>query len=558
MGFVLTWGGINRFGITATVVDQNGNVISTSNPVVNPNANSAGAGSGVGGGAGSGGAGASTIFGYNPDYVSKSKNARTATQLYYYGLLDDLQYNTAHSIIKNPKPFNQNYRSKKSTVTDDTYDEALELAVSRSANYDGGSAGYVVKAARLSSLYKPVFLGLYNNRSTLEKETATGNSILIEVTASMDFYHIPTTSELADLTYLLNASASAAAAALGVSVNTIMPSPDWHGITREPWHPNGEGNYYPYRTVDNNQSSQGVIYDIVVEPRDLNRLKPVLAVAREQFGGYWFGPLPVTTNTLLGPEDILGVRYDDGTGGPGSQIINSIQDRRDPDYLFIDTYISRTATGLYQHEMLDFLRTQNNGGRFLPSTPPNGVVDAQKRQGTQVVPTTYDWTIFMSGPGVNQSNVVEMLAPRVRVTARLNLSSATSTIFTKGTYSHVEVPKVVTTGDEYTPSVIICHDTKKIYYFIYSYQDNERSVAYNVLRECEEDDKRTYMPLPTSSIYYTQPWGIPQQQFTQSVPPPTSSVGTQGSPLTPAVLYNPNGPVFANSNGYNKFGFGTG
>lgn len=543
MSFVLTYGGIAKFGINSIVVDENGTVIYASNPIINPGAN-AGAATG-----GSGSLPISTNFGYNPTYVHKSKNVRTATQLYYYGLLDSREYDTAQAQVLNPKPFNQNYISKKSSIDEDYYEEVLELVASRSVQYEGGSAGTAIKAARLSALYQPAFTGIYNNRSSLEKEISTGNnSILIEVTASRDFYHIPTAADLHTLTVELNQSASAVAAQLGIQVNVIMPSISWHGITREPLHPNGPGNYYPYKTISNNNSSIGVIYDAVVEPRQLQQLKPIVASTIFDVGAYWFGNPP----TVNGPADRIGIRYQDPD--PLNNIFNTPQARRDPSYINIPPFISRTELGLSSYDLDTLLKIGNGGLSYLPTVKPVGSVTATRVDGTTL---TYDWISFASTQGINSTNAVELLAPRVRLTAKLNLSAATQTVFTKGTYSHIEVPRVVTTGDEFTPSIIICHDSRKIYHFLYSYQDNESCVAYNVLRECEEDDKRTYMPLPPTSPYVTQPGGGPPPPTPPPPPPPPtplqpSPTFNQGTPL-----YDPAGPTYP-PNGYTPFGFGTG
>ncbi len=522
MGFVLTYGGINKFGITAVLADSNGNIINTSNPITNPNANSGGSG------IGSNTAGIpTTVFGYNPTYVNKSSQVRTATQMYYYGLLDDIQYDTAQ--VLNTRPFNQNYISKKSTVSDDTYRDAVNLATSRSADYVGGSANTAVKVARLSSLYLPTFTGLYDSRSPLEITDSVGNSTLIEVTASMDFYNIPTSADLLELTIQLNASASMIAAALGTSVNVVMPNIDWHNITFEPEHPDGEGNYYPYKTISDTQSSQGIIYDIEVDQGSLSALKPVITSVPESPGGYWFGNPPVVN----GPEDRIGPRYFDSS--TGLTVYNDYSWRRDPIYISVEPFVSFAAIALSQYDMTSILQTGNAGGPYLPVIKPTGQVVAET---TSQQTYTYDWTQFASVQGMTQANAVQLLAPKVRVTARLNFAAANNTIFTKGTYSHIEIPKVLTTGDQFTPSVLICHDKKKIYYFIYSYQDNESCVAYNVLRECEEDDKRTWMPLPPTSIYYNPPPPAPPPPPTPPPPLPPPNIGTG------TVMYDPSGPVY--------------
>lgn len=64
---------------------------------------------------------------------------------------------------------------------------------------------------------------------------------------------------------------------------------------------------------------------------------------------------------------------------------------------------------------------------------------------------------------------------------------------TKGTFSHVRMPGVTATGDASTPSVIICHDARKIYYFLYSYTDNKRNIAYGLPANCELIDQGWYL-----------------------------------------------------------------
>lgn len=59
--------------------------------------------------------------------------------------------------------------------------------------------------------------------------------------------------------------------------------------------------------------------------------------------------------------------------------------------------------------------------------------------------------------------------------------------FTKGTYSHVKMDAVTSTGNEYTPSVIICNNAKTIYYFTYSSKDNRYNPKFGVEVTCEED-----------------------------------------------------------------------
>lgn len=521
MSIQLSWTGPNSFGVTSLTVDSNGTVVGGVGHEIGTGTTAPGIGIFAGTQALTfSGSVSNANFAFNPDFVPKSV-VKAATQLYLYTFVDGAGYapGGGGSTGWNIFPFRQQYESKKSTVEEDDYDSYVDLAGKRSGDYLASST--VARAARLPFVYPTAFQGVLTNRSSLEYTGVDMNNFVSQ-TVTGSFFSIPNAQELSSLTVDLNAAIVSSSQALGIQVNQVSPGRQWHDTTREENHPNGAGNYYPYIKLMDALGVDGVTYDIKIYGQRIGQLIPnaVNTVQDAQNGlGYYFG-------SGIGSTD-------DTTGNSNVWPAQTFQNRRDPAYLGISQYFGPiTRTDLTYGDLISFLETGNNGGPFLPDRIPTGLVQGYQGSFPNITPFNYTYSTFL--PAGSSTNVADV-CPYVEITAK-SVPPTGSIAFTKGTYTHVEVPKMYALGNEYTPSAIICHNAKRVYFFYYAYQDNKQCIAYNVLDECEEDDKRTYLP-----------------QFTTPPPPipPTSA------PVSPLAGYAPSAPVLNNPlplTGFDRFG----
>lgn len=508
MAQVLSWLGPGRFGITNFIVDQNGNVLNSVGHEVGTGTYAPGVG-GVGGAVVSSSI-INTGYTYNPDFVSKALSSpngtlvKSATQVYYYTFVDQAGYAPAGGGAAGwrPQPFDQNYDSKRSTVDEDDFDQYRRLITTRAANYLANSD--VSRAARLPFIYPNAFRNVLTRRSLLEygelstqpggtQQEATGNEFL--------FYKFPFDPVVMDQVY---ASAYAAATTTmganflnsGVPIN---PPSQWLDTTWEEENPNGSGSYYPFKPLYTTNATAGgnnyVRWNVSITWKW--NLIPAVAAYRGDPDGYWFGALAPG-----GPEDNLSF----SNIWPGQTILN----RRDPLYLGIrpggfnsnanPANAPYAKTDMSMGELIQFMTRGNNGGRYLPTRHPER--DITVRSGNS------NFTYSVVPPNVDPLSV----APYASVSATIIVPPGTIG-YTKGTYSHIEVPEVYTKGDIYTPSAVICHNAKKIYYMYYTHQDNKRTIAYNVLADCEEDEPKIYTEnpppvIPPPAVPPSHPQGI--------------------------------------------------
>jgi len=521
MGINLNWTGPSYIGVTSYIVDANGIPYGVGHEV-GTGTTAPGIG-GMGGTAWSGSV-LNAAYGFNTTFVPKSSSSinlpKTNTQVYMYTFMDQAGYALQNGW--NYFPFRQKYEVKKSTVEEEDFELYTNIAASRSADFLASTQGPVVKVGRLPFLHPTAFTGVLSNRSEPEY-TEADVSLTIEVTASMEFNSVPTTSQLNQLLAMLNQNMAASSAVFGAGVNTLLPPIQWDNITREPLHPIEEGNYYPYKSLVDYNFTGGLLYDVFIIPGLLAQVRPEETFSLEDafFNMGWYFGLGVGSgddrllDTSTRDAFLLGAGYPPGFTNFGGQ---TFVQRRDPLYRGIPDFQPMLSANLTYANMINLLTRGNSGRPYLPSQSPTGTVQGYRSDGSSF---NYPYSTFLQNAA--NFNSISGSLPRVVVTAKVALDPG-AVKFTKGTYSHIEVPKVKALGNEYTPSVVICHNAQKMYFMYYAYQDNKQCIAYNVLDNCEEDDKRTY---------------VPQTTVPPPLPPPLPGVVGSG----PVLPYNPGPPT---------------